>query len=392
MRTHGLPFALFCSSLGAGCFSPSEDHPLVDDTATSDPASDDDDGMTDDDAGSTSVTSAGEDQGGDQGDDPSDDQGDDPSADATDADDSTSDDPDATDSDPSDDSSSDDAAMPCDGTCVAAAPEGWNGPVTLASAADQPASCADAEYGQEVAAGYAGVVASDATCDCDCDVGEPAVCDDAVLLAAHSDSDCGDIPFGIPVELGCTDIANENGPYYSWEAGAVGGECEALPAVMVPQLGYTGHLAACGTEASAAGACEDDGECVPTPADDAALCWWSDGDVACPASLTGVREVMYSAAPTDTRGCETCTCGAPETSCDAPGVFLVGANNSCILSATSPPYVFLDAGECEAYNSNVQSVFWSTPGTAYTVCDSPSDPDPTGDVVPQGPITVCCAG
>lgn len=383
MRTRRLPLWLTCTLFVPACFEPSDD-PLADDTATGEASNADDDGMTvGDDGGSTGMTSAD--------DDPTDDPTNDPTDDPTDG--STSTDPDSTTDPSADGSSTDGTEMPCDGSCVAAAPEGWNGPVLLASATDRPASCDDATYAQPSAGGYAGIEAADASCDCDCGVAEAAVCDDEGNLGLHSDPDCdGGFPEAIPIELGCTNIANESPAYWTWEPTASGGECEASASVVVPQLGYTGQLAACGTDATASGACEGDGECVPAPSGDAALCWWSEGDVECPESLGGVREVIYTEDPTDTRGCESCTCGDPEIWCDAPGVVLVGSNDTCNTTQVMPlPPIGLAPGECQAASS-VLSVFWQVVGTPHTVCDSPSDPQPTGAATPQGPITVCCAG
>ncbi len=378
MRTRSLVSSMGILLLVPACFAPSDD-PLADDSATGDDAADDD-GPSGPTSGADGATAD------DPGEGPSDDQGDDPSADEA----ATVDPTDDGDTDPSaDESTTDGTPMPCDGTCVQPAPDGWNGPVVLAQATDRPASCSDPAYSHAVASGYAGVVADAASCGCECDVGDAATCDDEGLLARHSESDCGDLPFALPLELGCNDVSDQSDRYYTWSPTASGGSCEASASVEVPPLEYTGRLAACATEDTASGACEGDSACMPTPADDAAVCFWSVGDVECPDSLGGVREVFYADAPTDTRSCEACTCDEPEIWCDQPGVMLIGNNDTCGVAGT-PLAIPIAPDVCVHYNG-LQSVLWSAAGTPHTVCDSPSDPGPTGGVVPQGAVTVCCA-
>jgi hypothetical protein len=278
----------------------------------------------------------------------------------------------------------------CTGQCVAA-PRGWNGPVVVGYATEGDASCEDDVYANAAVTGNIGLEAPDFTCGCSCSVSEEGACDPFSSLLLHEDADCGDAPQTIGLDLGCNNITDQDLGYFRWSIGASGGACEAAPSVVEQPLQYAESHVACATNVVAEGVCGGEDACVATPTSDAPLCWWQEGDVDCPAELTGGRQVIYTEPAIDTRGCSSCECGEPEVTCDAPGVVVVQENNSCSIVNPNPAPIGVAPGDCDTIG-NARSVIWDVPGEPDTACAATAPSEPTGSAEPQGPVTVCCAG
>lgn len=280
--------------------------------------------------------------------------------------------------------------MACTGQCVAA-PLGWNGPVVMGRASEGDASCDDDVYADATITGSIGLEAPDFTCGCSCSVSEEGACDPVSSLYVHDDPQCEDPPQTVGIDIGCNNIADQDTGYFRWSIAASGGACEAMPFTFEQPLQYDESLVACASDVVAEGACEGDEACAPSPTSGAPMCWWQEGDVECPAELTGSREVVYTDPAIDTRGCSSCECGEPEVTCTAPGVVVVQENNTCSLANPIPAPIGVAPGECNLIG-NARSVYWQVPGEPDTACAAAAPSEPTGSAQAQGPVTVCCAG
>jgi hypothetical protein len=282
-------------------------------------------------------------------------------------------------SDSSESGSSDGAPMACTGACVSP-PEGWNGPVTLGG------ECADDVYAHLEVSGYGDVAAPDAQCDCECGVGADVDC--AATLLRYGAAACFAIDSSYDLVPGCNVGVGAEAGYFATSYAASGGSCDATPSVMLPPFELEHERAACGTMELADGVCDGDQACVPAPSDAAPLCWWMEGDVACPDTLDGTREVIYTGEPIDGRGCEECSCNEPSGSCEQSIAYLVGNNNACQLNG--PGFLPVAQDDCTQFGE-VLSVLLGEP-TPTTTCVPTGVPAPTGSVDAQGPVTVCCEG
>lgn len=280
--------------------------------------------------------------------------------------------------------STDEGPLACTGVCVSA-PAGWNGPVVLATGDDDPPSCDDPAYVDLAVAGYRDVVAPEAQCDCECNVGEEVEC--AATLTRFSSNSCLAIDDSFDLAPGCNVVGAAAG-YFEISYDASGGACDPSPSMELPAFDVSGYAAACGTMAMADGVCDGEASCVPAPAAAVPLCWWSEGDVPCPEMLEASRDVIYTEDAFDDRGCEACSCNAVSGSCEESIAYAVDNNVACQL--LPPHFLPISAGDCTSLGA-VQSLLLGAP-TPETTCTAAGTPAATGSVEPQGPVTVCCAG
>lgn len=134
--------------------------------------------------------------------------------------------------------------------------------------------------------------------------------------------------------------------------------------------------------------CDAGQVCLPTEIPGGfELCRYVSGDEACPAGYYGERSLFYTAV-SDERACDACECGAAQgAQCEAyMSVYKDAACGSPLqqnLVAASPLCVDIVAGS--ALGGVAASMVTDVPGSC-----APSGGEPTGDLRPAEPVTLCC--
>ncbi len=278
-------------------------------------------------------------------------------------------------------------------TCVSEAPEDWNGPVTLLrnprsdDPDPEPASC-ERNYPRVDAQGFADLQAEPAECGCECGSANASACETSTTLRYWADdATCdADIPQTITVfAASCTPLPDFPGSanYTAEPLQAVGGACQAASDEVVVPAVWNTEVTACGGAELLEG-CAEGRVCTPVPeAQDAALCIWREGEHECPDDFE-VDRTLYQDID-DTRGCETCSCGAPMGICDDARVFLWNGSTCLVPAAGS---ISADA-ECHQGGSTEARAASLSAGQPTAFC-SPSEPLPSGEAVGSEATTVCC--
>jgi hypothetical protein len=277
----------------------------------------------------------------------------------------------------------------CEGTCVPAAPAGWEGPFEVFAGTGQAPEC-DPGYSLD-ADGFADLVQPAGTCGCDCgtpsgltcgnvqvDVSTTFTCSNAFDLTLTPNA-CMTNP---PLSVGWWFDANGSA--------AQGGECNPSVTPMLDAAAFSTSVRVCGLEAPATAGCEGDAVCAPPRAAGAKMCVAQDGDIACPAGYED-RTVSYDGF-VDSRACpdaSLCSC-TPEASCG--GTVKTYVSTDC--SGPSFTYTSLDFALCVEVQSPLDGVAPESilaTATATGTCESAGDLAPTGTVTPDVPRTICCA-
>ncbi|MCA9598907.1 MAG: hypothetical protein KC776_36600, partial [Myxococcales bacterium] len=262
-----------------------------------------------------------------------------------------------------------------DTTCVAPAPSGWTGPVTLR----QADACA-APFAVAAFTGGDTPVGAPPTCDCACDP-TPVHCT-ATLRAT------GEVCVGA-ANCGTKDLANGQCTILGgWLDSCIAPGAEvtvsassscaaiAVKATAAPEPTWNKAYTACA--AQNAPTCAGGGTCLPTTA---TLCIATNGDQDCPGAPY-VNKTLVFTTINDTRGCQkgSCSCGTP--SC-AGQVNLYGAN-SCSGGGSTVGV----PSSCAAVQGLTGA---STAEYTQTVsCTKSGAPMLTGELGPTDPKTVCC--
>lgn len=130
--------------------------------------------------------------------------------------------------------------------------------------------------------------------------------------------------------------------------------------------------------------------CVPRIVPDGFdLCRHVSGDKGCPPGYYSEPSVLYLGI-NDARGCEACECGAPQgAQCEAyVSVYKDSACSSPVVQTmVSIVSLCLDITPGSALASADASMITDVPGS----CAS-SGGEPTGDLEPAEPVTICCPG
>lgn len=292
-------------------------------------------------------------------------------------------------------SSSSGDAVTCDlstHVCTPPAPAGWNGPVARAQVGASDDSACGGAFGNAVASGGLNLVANPASCDCDCGNPSGDTCDDSTTAMYYPPNfpspgnnavSCqfSQVAFEIGTIAAATGAAQSRWRFLP--VGPSGGSCAAMPSTNVPSAYFSQRVDLCGPSEAPA-TCEDASLCVPQP--DAAfepeMCVWRYGDVTCPSAYPE-KQVTYNDV-SDSRGCSSCTCGAPSgQTCPDASAYVVAfgahefpADGSCVS---------LDAG-------GDVTAMWFDPGSPHGGSCTPSSVHATGSATAIDALTVCCAG
>jgi hypothetical protein len=277
------------------------------------------------------------------------------------------------------------------GACAPPIPPGWTGPLVLWEGSGNAPTCGSGF--DPVFDGGASPPTANANCTCGCESPTGVTCGTPVLTFNNKNTchgmNCGmvSLPQGA-----CTDVGGTGGACSNVSASgatASGGSCAPDASTSLPQWNWGTFAKACMPSALPDAGCGAGGQCIPPlPASfEGHVCILNQGTGGCPAGDYSVARVYYGGAQ-DTRGCSSCTCGSPPSGADC------NANAKVVLWATPG----CDGGatlELSPLPSSCATPAFKTQGATFTTTATggrctPVGGGPTGGIVPQGPVTICC--
>jgi hypothetical protein len=277
--------------------------------------------------------------------------------------------------------------------CAPAPPAGWVGPGRLIEApfpAPAAPSCPDGA----LPARYTSEPAGPAECTaCACGTLANAVC--TPVLHCYSNNDC----FGIPADLtnniassGCPLVTGLNSCKLTGGVKVTSvGACPPSEATFANTASWVFHDDLCGPPPIAGAGCPSGELCVPRPAApwDGPACVAQAGVApACPGGFPHAR-LLYTGG-VDGRGCAPCTC-APNVKCSGAGSVTVHDDIGCGEGGSGTvPMSTTCTGFYGDYLGDWGGSISHTSAVAGGSC-APGGGAPTGAVVPELPLTVCCA-
>jgi hypothetical protein len=268
--------------------------------------------------------------------------------------------------------------------CLPTIPMGWEGPLVVH--VGEEASSAECEAPWDVLAltGASVYQAAPAECAaCGCTAVQNVTCS-PITVSYYDQSDCAGSVSSSQESTqvaGCQAFSSANvlsaSASLSTPSGGncspTGGETTSVPAVT------RDRVTVCRQSQPAC----TDGCAPPAPAGFANVaCIAKPGTDACPAGFGGPLVVYQSFV--DTRGCASCSCGAPA------GVACNGTVQIHTLTACSSSFDTIAYGECDL-TSNDPDAFVDIPGGVTGSCP-PSGGGPTGSGTALEPVTLCCPG
>lgn len=288
-------------------------------------------------------------------------------------------------------SSSDGLDCEPDEVCVAAVPDGWDGPFALRTA-DSPAPDPDCGGDYSISEDAFGqvLVPGEHTCGCECGAATGSSCTNSTVLTNGSNN--AQCIFDLnewTISGSCdNDPSAVGGGFWSAEPFTVtGGSCAPNPSMMVGAASYSTRGVLCSEPPLPTASCGERGSCaaVPNLPFESGLCIVADGDLECPAEFPG-KELFYDGI-TDNRSCSECTCGSPFGSCTGFSVRLFN-QASC---GGSPLATISASGVCTEVFSNqgVESASIQTGTLGSASCNSAGGVE-VGGAIASGARTVCC--
>jgi len=269
----------------------------------------------------------------------------------------------------------------CELSCIPDPGPAWVGPIAVGED-----SCAD-PYPEQVESLFADIDPGQPSCECAC--GDPQVtCSTNMSVIGYAANNCAD-------GQGANNI-NPNQCYNTFSAShglslaSPNASCGAgVVDENIPEPTFAVSRLGCGPGEFVEGSCEPGALCAPDPDGfDGGVCFWSEGDVGCPAGYP--NKSLYVTGFDDTRACdESCSCSASGAQCR---VSVTGfANDNCISAQGAIP-VNSGEEECVAVSQVVQSI---RPGSVNVIDEgtcSPGNVGTSGEVSETGQLTVCCSG
>ena len=312
-----------------------------------------------------------------------------------------------------------DASPTCDGEgqqCIAAAPEGWIGPIakTEAAAGDVTPNC-DGDFSQDVGLFGANIVES-GSCDCECGRSTSLSCGVATLrewTVANTEPEC---EMGVCPVIGggclnndqqsfsagvCTSLSNSmrNEDYLRIRFGQIlGGTCE--PAVASGELSsaFATQVRLCQAAANPLG-CAEGENCAPRSPEEFVdgLCIMRQGIHDCPTDLGYSEQTVLHTAIDDTRSCSatSCTCGVLSGSCRGKFELYQGGSDgetcgSPLATLEPATSIFGQSNYCEAPPPTAQAGKYIVDPTAGTCSTTGGQASIAGEAVGTGTQTLCC--
>ena len=268
----------------------------------------------------------------------------------------------------------------CSSYVCVSVPDGWLGPVAVHDGPDNvPAGCGGV-YSAAAFKGGAGLVTPDATCGaCRCEVTESQCRARARLTcfvptapyADDSPFDCARVEYESVVTV--RDVQFE--AFYE-NCGASGDQPELSASE------WSQQTRACGPGATGSGCTAAANVCVPVAPAGARLCTYQEGVVPqCPQGYedrlvryTSVDDERCAACCGNATKPDTCTLRSVSSSPD-PTCFNSAPVVDACVSIESDPYVTVEL---------------QAPATDICTITAEQQQDPVEEVVPGGPVTICC--
>lgn len=264
-------------------------------------------------------------------------------------------------------------------SCIARAPDGWEGPLFLYDGKPEDAPACPASMPELREDTRRGFRSTPHTCPpCACSPASGGTCQ--IKFNGHSVMDCSDVTTGTNVSTtACTPFAG-GATYLRFSTAYGGGACvPSIPSPVLPPITNDVLTRACGTS-TAPPACREDRVCVADPEQPffSKPCIRRAGNLACPGLPYTVRTASF-ASISDTRACKPCACGA--ATC-AGGVTLYdGAGCTGASTSVAAP------SACRAKGAALGFRFASA--DAVGTC-APSGGGPEGTVDGAEMVTYCC--
>ncbi len=283
----------------------------------------------------------------------------------------------------------------CPGACVEMAPTGWSGPVaTIDSDPLEDAPDCPEAFATAAVEAFDGFAFEPASCDCDCGEAEGAVCDPIGTVRNHgSVENCaGAVVDTINLSAGaCVTVPVGGSSFARLEPVELLtlGTCQPIEANVFPDPTFETRVTACEAEVMAGFSCDEMegmGCVAESPEEPLApqMCIWREGEHDCPEDSGYVEDRTLHNDFVDERGCTECTCDDPVGVCDnATATLYSSANCSAGLAA-----LMTGEGFCTSVSVSTTTARY-LPGTATAFCPA-AEVEPTGEVTPEQPITVCC--
>jgi len=294
------------------------------------------------------------------------------------------------------------ASGPC--ACVAAAPDGWEGPFELfegsGAPAPDPPSCGGAYLPTPAFTGFASPGDAGATCACTCS--RPSSTCSAPEATVFADGICSKPCGTVAIGESCTSLdpvsCNPGGQGPGGGKGGVTsvtigpsvaspGTCTAQPTADVGPAPWTQSARLCAPAGAqpVSGCDAASSVCAPATAVGFAAdtyCILRPGTAACPAETYTFQRTYYASA-SDTRGCSACTCDAP-TGVDCAGV---GVSTYADTTCASRPGTTAAPSGCIAASAALLPAASTIPGAGSCIAHAGQ---PLGMFSPTNASTICC--
>lgn len=283
---------------------------------------------------------------------------------------------------------------PVTSVCLASAPAGWTGPVVLMEGpADVALPICAGGYPTLSLESLSDPVADPAICECNCGPAQNVSCSTSITVWPAADCTAGFPVIGTTYALpntSCVNVADTTFSWWSLSSTHSGGSCAPSSNMEIPVPSYERQIRMCGTEATSRG-CEADEVCAPIPSQPLpnVSCIYQEGDHECPEGDYSERSIHYRDHDDDRTCAPACTCAAPDGNCTGASANLY-ATDTCNLesapgSGTLPSEGCFDA----ALQPTIRGV--RRTGTASFSGDCAEQGyQPSGELTPTDPVTVCC--
>jgi hypothetical protein len=267
-----------------------------------------------------------------------------------------------------------DGPCPADALHAPAVPDGWQGPVQIATAPDEAALPSCPFISSLVHADLTG--ASDCACTCGVD---PASKCSAYTNLYPDGANCGGVTQGVSLPAETCHSINT----FGLDSGEVvwqpmGDPCVAMGLAQPTPAEWSMHTLLCAASATPMG----DGSVCATPLSgfDPLICIYADGEGECPSEFP-MRHQHYKNYR-DERSCTPCSCSGG--ACGGDVVVTPGDSNcSPMNTITIPPE------ECKLVSglSSMPSAIYVAEATGTCAA---TGGEVTGEVTPSEPLVVCC--
>ncbi len=272
--------------------------------------------------------------------------------------------------------------------CTAPAPAGWLGPVALV--ADGSDACPDA-YAQLEIDAFTDIVVTPAECSCACDTSP--LC--GALVGSDLESACtfptpilDTTPFTEPDVCTAIPPIEGAGLHLAFEPDPAA-SCLPIGTVGLPAPTPADRVMVCNAPLAVPG-CDGDDRCVPTFAEDSlrAPCIVRVGAHECPPEYPVLQTAFTSVA--DDRACSPCECTSPDGAASCDTTVRLSSTDDC--SDEVVPDTNVGAFTCVETADLVLGYLQFSAIDTYVGGCEPSGGRPTGAAEPAEPVTICCVG